>query len=174
MPRTVLFATYVVWPAGVALLRVVAHARGRCLIFTGVGYLVALVIATDIGAYFTGRAFGGPKIARRISPSKTWSGLVGGMLAAGLVALVPAYAFAHGMKLDLSTLVATFLLGMTAAVVAQVGDFFESWMKRRAGVKDSSGLIPGHGGLLDRIDGLLAVLCATAIVFLAPHAMAML
>jgi len=116
---------------------------------------VALVIATDIGAYFTGRALGGPKIAPKISPSKTWSGLAGGMIASGIVAVLPALIWGHARFSGLLALL--FGIGMAAAIAAQAGDFFESWMKRRAGVKDSGRLIPGHGGLFDRVDGLLAV-----------------
>ena len=130
---------------------------------------VLVVIATDPGAYFAGRAIGGPKIAPSISPSKTWAGLLGGMLAAGIV----GGGAAGGVAVMLSGLsgsgpqasaffgkpfVAGLIAGAVAAVIAQAGDFFESWMKRRAGVKDSGDLIPGHGGLFDRLDGLLAVL----------------
>ena len=111
------------------------------------------VIGTDVGAYFTGRAFGGPKIAPKISPSKTWSGLAGGMLGA-ILALVFVTYLSEGFD-DLGWKV---LAGMALALIAQSGDFFESWMKRRAGVKDSSQLIPGHGGLFDRADGMLAVM----------------
>lgn len=120
--------------------------------------LMLAVIGTDIGAYFAGRAIGGPKIAPSISPSKTWAGLGGGMIGSclALVAVTyPSEGFSDlGWKL---------LAGPLLAVIAQAGDFFESWMKRRAGVKDSSALIPGHGGLFDRVDGLLAVLFAVAI-----------
>ncbi|MDE2597798.1 MAG: phosphatidate cytidylyltransferase [Sphingomonadales bacterium] len=111
--------------------------------------IVAAVVATDVGAYFAGRTFGGPKIAPKISPSKTWSGLCGGMAGAALV-----LALGRGTNMVSEAV----LGGMLLAVTAQAGDFFESWMKRRAGVKDSSNLIPGHGGLFDRADGLLAVL----------------
>jgi phosphatidate cytidylyltransferase len=122
---------------------------------------VLAVIATDIFAYFTGRSIGGPKIAPRISPSKTWSGLVGGMLGAGLI----CFALARfGIVTLQPGLPAAIGLGAMIAVVAQAGDFFESWMKRRAGVKDSSALIPGHGGLFDRVDGLLAVLFVGGVV----------
>lgn len=127
--------------------------------------LVGVVIAIDIGAYFAGRTFGGPKIAPAISPSKTWAGLIGGML--GATAVLTAYfywflcydpAFGHCALRSLSMALPKALLGgAVLAVVAQAGDFFESWMKRRAGVKDSGTLIPGHGGLFDRVDGLLAV-----------------
>lgn len=133
------------------------------------------VIGTDIGAYFAGRTFGGPKIAPKISPSKTWSGLAGGMLGAcfGLYLGVmigttdpvglgfgetfrDGYDFAASVVID--NPIAFFVLGALLAVIAQAGDFFESWMKRRAGVKDSGHLIPGHGGLFDRADGMIAVL----------------
>jgi phosphatidate cytidylyltransferase len=135
------------------------------IIFRKFGLAMALLpivatVATDTGAYFTGRAIGGPKIAPSISPSKTWSGLFGGMLASGLgVATVMAVGFDSG-KWSSSGIALGGLLGGAFAIVAQVGDFGESFMKRRAGVKDSGTLIPGHGGILDRIDGLLAVLIA--------------
>jgi phosphatidate cytidylyltransferase len=134
--------------------------------------LIAGVIGTDIGAYFAGRTFGGPKIAPRISPSKTWSGLMGGMVGAGLamIAIQAAiYAFKGGNAGD-GDVYLTYgwqrlaLTGAALAVVAQTGDFFESWMKRRAGVKDSGRLIPGHGGLFDRTDGLIAVAFVAGLV----------
>lgn len=119
--------------------------------------LLLIVWATDIGAYFTGRLIGGPKIAPRISPSKTWSGLGGGMLAATLVvALMVAFHF-NSMAAIVDNWSFVFLLGLPLPVIAQAGDFFESALKRAAGVKDSGKLIPGHGGLFDRVDGLLPV-----------------
>jgi phosphatidate cytidylyltransferase len=124
---------------------------------------LATVICTDVGAYFTGRAIGGPKIAPRISPSKTWAGLGGGMLAAAiLMALVVGMIGSALGALDSGPASPVkpqhmALIGAGLAVVAQAGDFFESWLKRKAGVKDSSRLIPGHGGVLDRVDGLLPV-----------------
>jgi len=124
--------------------------------------VILLVIATDIGAYFAGRSIGGPKIAPMISPSKTWAGLGGGMVAAGFIMVAiyifGAAAFAGGAEhasIEPALALLFWLTGAGIAVVAQVGDFFESWMKRRAGVKDSGNLIPGHGGLFDRVDGLL-------------------
>jgi len=114
--------------------------------------VLGTVIAVDVWAYFFGRRFGGPKIAPAISPSKTWSGLVGGML--GAAAMMYATHLADWRFA---------LAGVPIALVAQAGDFFESWMKRRAGVKDSSQLIPGHGGLFDRADGLIAVLFLLAL-----------
>jgi phosphatidate cytidylyltransferase len=136
--------------------------------------LIAGVIGTDVGAYFAGRSIGGAKIAPRISPSKTWSGLFGGMMGAGLMMVViqaGIYAFRGGNAGDGDIYLAygwfrLMLTGAALAVVAQMGDFFESWMKRRAGVKDSGRLIPGHGGLFDRTDGLIAVAFAAGVVTL--------
>ncbi|MEO6153978.1 MAG: phosphatidate cytidylyltransferase [Croceibacterium sp.] len=134
-----------------------------------VAAVVGLVVCTDTGAYFTGRAVGGPKIAPSISPSKTWAGLIGGMIAAAawltvaVLAMTYASAGPSGTGLDPGETLAhgrfaiAAAVGAGLAVAAQAGDFLESWLKRRAGVKDSSGLIPGHGGVFDRVDGLLPV-----------------
>lgn len=164
----------------------------------GVGSVILLlgaVIATDIGAYFTGRTIGGPKIAPRISPSKTWSGLIGGMAGAGVAwfaitaAISQFYATSlcthyddlldrggpyqiafddrcamSSLPIDLTLVWKSLLIGAVIAIVAQSGDFFESWLKRKAGVKDSSHLIPGHGGVFDRVDGLLAVSFVVGLV----------
>jgi phosphatidate cytidylyltransferase len=136
--------------------------------------LIAGVIGTDVGAYFAGRTFGGPKIAPRISPSKTWSGLMGGMIGAGLL-MIGIQALIYWGRVDARDHSDIYLaygwksLAMTGsalAVVAQIGDFFESWMKRRAGVKDSGRLIPGHGGLFDRTDGLIAVAFVAGLIVL--------
>jgi phosphatidate cytidylyltransferase len=127
--------------------------------------LIAGVIGTDIGAYFAGRTIGGPKIAPKISPSKTWSGLVGGMIGAGVLMLAAQYVFQLDYTFVYSPF-STFLAGAALAVTAQAGDFFESWMKRRAGVKDSGRLIPGHGGLFDRADGLIAVAFVVGVISL--------
>ena len=141
--------------------------------------LIAGVIGTDVGAYFAGRTFGGPKIAPRISPSKTWSGLLGGMVGAGLMMIAiqaAIYAFRGGNAGD-GDVYLTYgwqrlaLTGAALAVVAQIGDFFESWMKRRAGVKDSGRLIPGHGGLFDRTDGLIAVAFVAGLITMSQSAM---
>lgn len=112
-------------------------------------HLICIVIATDIGAYVVGKAFGRHRMAPRISPGKTWEGLAGGVIAAGLVSM----SFAPFLQFPQSTRTA-LLLGMVLALVAQAGDLFESWIKRRAGVKDSGQLLPGHGGILDRVDGI--------------------
>ena len=112
-------------------------------------WLLSLVWATDIGAYAAGRVVGGPKLLPRISPKKTWAGLVGGVFSAAAVGAIAALL----TEKNIPTVAG--LSGMLA-VVAQTGDFAESWMKRHFGVKDSSGIIPGHGGVMDRLDGLLA------------------
>lgn len=112
--------------------------------------LLLIVWATDIGAYFSGRFAGGPKLAPAISPNKTWAGLIGGMVAAAIVA-----AIATSFSPTPASIAGALWAGMALAILGQAGDLFESWLKRRAGVKDSGSLIPGHGGLLDRVDGLI-------------------
>ena len=142
--------------------------------------LVGAVIATDVGAYFAGRTIGGPKIAPSISPSKTWAGLFGAILAVGVFlacfGLLWHKVFESSYEQDTYYLTvnwpAWLILPSIIAVVAQCGDFFESWMKRRAGVKDSGNLIPGHGGLFDRVDGLLAVSFVVGLFGLYGYAMA--
>jgi phosphatidate cytidylyltransferase len=115
--------------------------------------------ATDIFAYFAGRSIGGPKLAPRISPNKTWAGLLGGVVGAGVLGWVAADYLALGFP---------FLwLGAPMGIVAQAGDLYESWEKRRAGVKDSGTILPGHGGVLDRLDGLLAVVAVTMAALMA-------
>ncbi len=131
-------------------------AVGRQAIF----WLFAVVWATDIGAYFAGRGIGGPKLAPRISPGKTWAGLLGGMVCAALVGAVTA------LLLDLSHTAQLIVISALLAVVAQAGDLLESMVKRRFGVKDSGHLIPGHGGVLDRLDGLLTAAPAVAALTL--------
>lgn len=118
-------------------------------------WAMALVWACDIGAYFAGRSIGGPKLAPTISPNKTWAGLGGGVLAATIFGAALQYA---GLPLHL--VLATPLL----AVLAQMGDLYESQLKRRAGVKDSGNVLPGHGGVLDRLDGLVPVAPAAALM----------
>jgi phosphatidate cytidylyltransferase len=121
-------------------------------------WAMALVWACDTGAYFAGRAIGGPRLAPAISPNKTWAGFFGGVAAAGVFAalLVP-------LGLPPALALATPVL----AAIAQGGDLFESHLKRVAGVKDSGNLLPGHGGILDRLDGLVAVAPVAALLALA-------
>jgi phosphatidate cytidylyltransferase len=119
--------------------------------------LILLVVwVTDIGGFFAGRGFGGPKLWPRVSPKKTWAGAIGGF-AASLVIAAGFAAFGLGKIGPL------LLLGAALSIVSQLGDLFESAVKRRFGVKDSSQIIPGHGGLLDRLDGFVAAVVLAAI-----------
>ena len=115
-----------------------------------------MVWATDIGAYFAGRAIGGPKLAPSVSPNKTIAGLIGGVICAAVLAGAWVYYVQLPAKL--------LWLAVLFAVAAQLGDLFESGLKRRAGVKDSGTWLPGHGGLLDRLDGLVPVAVLTAVL----------
>ena len=124
-------------------------------------WAMALVWACDIGAFFAGRSIGGPKLAPRLSPNKTWAGLGGGVIAAG----------ALGLLLWAEAGLPALLAGMSPllAVLAQAGDLYESWLKRVAGVKDSGNVLPGHGGVLDRIDGLVPVAPVAALLVVFPQ-----
>jgi phosphatidate cytidylyltransferase len=139
---------------GIALLWLRADAGFG---FAAVVYVVATVIATDTGAYFAGRLLGGPKLWPRVSPKKTWSGLLGGMSAAALVGLMTAALVPGASAWHLA------LLSAVLAVIAQAGDFAESALKRAFDTKDASSLIPGHGGVMDRVDGLVTASIAAAI-----------
>ena len=192
--RLILKATPNPWYRGIAILaaaiyvliagfQLVTHRSGWLHDVNGyagmmaAGMVVGIVIFTDVGAYFSGRAIGGPKIAPSISPNKTWAGLIGGMLAASLWTTLAFGVFYSssddtffnptffGSNLTMFGAKAA-VIGAGLAVVAQAGDFFQSWLKRKAKVKDSSNLIPGHGGVFDRVDGLLAVLFVT--IFFPP------
>ena len=182
--RLVLLATGN-WPLRIlAIAAGVAYFGVAAAMLVGAGkFLLVMVIGiavfTDTGAYFAGRTIGGPKIAPSISPSKTWAGLAGGMVASAAWVFAWVFAmdvqsmwpgFAVGLNMSPKNVGGGIALGALMAVVAQAGDFFESWLKRRAGVKDSSRLIPGHGGVFDRIDGLIpVVLVAGAIAaWMAP------
>lgn len=125
-------------------------------------WVFVIVWATDIGGYFAGKGIGGPKLAPRISPNKTWAGLLGGMVLAVVASVWLGRSMGRDMGLGDSTLNLA-LLAAGFAVWAQIGDITESAFKRRFGVKDSGALIPGHGGLLDRLDGLLFVAPVVAI-----------
>lgn len=129
------------------------------------------IVAVDVGAYFTGRAIGGPKIAPKISPAKTWAGLGGGALLSALVGIgveISDFGPAAVPGYDLAGIGFALIGGVIIAVIAQTGDFFQSWMKRRASVKDSGALIPGHGGLFDRLDGFLSVFFVLFVIATIP------
>lgn len=125
--------------------------------------LVLVVVATDTGAYFTGRALGGPKLMPSVSPGKTWSGLIGGAALAMLV------AGAFGVLVLGVYSARLMVVGAILAVVSQIGDLVESALKRAHGVKDSSAIIPGHGGVMDRIDGLIMASLAVAVYAMATN-----
>ena len=133
-------------PAAIGLARLaLVEPHGQMLFF----YLVVLIAAADVGAYFGGRSLGRYKLAPRVSPGKTWEGFAAGMAAAALAAVSGAIVFDLPM--------ATWLVACApVALLSVVGDLVESMFKRRAGLKDSGGLLPGHGGVLDRVDGLTA------------------
>ncbi len=130
-------------------------------------WLFATVWGADVFAYFGGRLIGGPKLWPRVSPSKTWSGTLSGIFAGALIG-----ALVGVQGLDAARFAApVFALGLVAALVSQAGDIFESKVKRRFGAKDSSSLIPGHGGFMDRLDGFLAA-AAFAAAFAVLHGLA--
>lgn len=148
-PRLGFGIAYVSFPA-LALLALREQPNGLLLAL----WTLATVWATDIGAYFAGRGIGGPKLAPSVSPNKTWAGLIGGMLTAFALGLI-LWRFA-GLELQLA------FASPILAAIAQIGDLYESWLKRQAGVKDSGSILPGHGGVLDRLDGLVPVAPAAA------------
>jgi phosphatidate cytidylyltransferase len=120
--------------------------------------LLSIVFAMDIGAYAVGRTIGGPKMAPRISPGKTWSGLIGGAICAGCVGVIASVLF------DMGSVFLLAAIGSILGLLAQCGDLVESALKRRYGAKDSGTIIPGHGGLLDRFDGFLTVFPAAGLI----------
>ena len=148
--------------AGAIYIGIAGYMLSRFPIPIVVG-VVGAVVSVDTFAYFFGRTLGGPKIAPSISPSKTWAGLLGGIVGASVWIAGWIYFVARAtsgdstMFFDLAEAGQILALGAVTAVAAQAGDFFESWLKRKAGVKDSSKLIPGHGGVFDRTDGMIPV-----------------
>ncbi len=133
-----------------------ALRRDPALGFVALMFVLLVVWATDIGGYFAGRLIGGPRLWPRVSPKKTWAGSIGGFAASlGIAAGFAACGFGRT--------VALLPLAAVLSTVAQLGDLFESAVKRKFGVKDSSHLIPGHGGLMDRLDGFVAAIVLAAI-----------
>lgn len=153
-PKTATMQGKIVWLGlGVAVLALLAASLLGLAVTSkqNLLWLILLISATDIGAFFAGRAVGGPKLCPKISPNKTWAGLVGGMALAALVNVV--FCFYWGQ-------ISVFgvVLAGAIALMAQLGDLAESWLKRNFARKDSGAWIPGHGGILDRADGLLLVM----------------
>ncbi|MFN7038876.1 MAG: phosphatidate cytidylyltransferase [Alphaproteobacteria bacterium] len=135
------------------------QAKGREIVF----WLLSVVWATDIFAYFIGNIIGGWKIAPSISPNKTWSGLVGGVCASAIVGIITANT-CHSNN-------PKYLIGLSIilGIYAQIGDLVESWFKRKFGVKDSGHVLPGHGGIMDRVDGIVPVAPKVAMIVLFDH-----
>ena len=141
----------------VTLLRVLSRIDGVEAIL----WLFAVVWGTDIMAYFGGRLIGGPKLWPRLSPSKTWAGFLVGVSSGGVLGVLCLALWPGAEPASYGPL---FIMGVMAGVIAQAGDFFESGVKRHFGVKDSSHLIPGHGGFMDRLDGFIAAAAFAALV----------
>lgn len=151
-----LMGWFVLLPAWIACLFLRSEPQGAWLVL-----LVVLIVASaDIGAYFAGRAFGRRKLAREVSPGKSWEGVWAGMLFAGLLSVVFNFLFdgAHWQTL--------LIVAVPTAVMSVLGDLLESMVKRHRGVKDSGNLLPGHGGFLDRIDGLVAAIPTFSLLML--------
>ena len=144
--------------AAVLLFAPLILRRDPVLGFAAIAFLFAVVWVTDIAAYFAGRALGGPKLWPAVSPKKTWSGAVGGTLA-GIVAAILTVKLLGVSVSPMLVLVAGLL-----SVVAQAGDLLESAVKRHFGAKDAGSIIPGHGGVMDRLDGFLTAAAAAAMV----------
>lgn len=148
------------WVFGGFALAILLAGHGLVMIREGAGLLAALwvvatVVISDVAGYFVGRAMGGPKFWPRISPKKTWSGTIAGWLGAMALALILWATGRAGVGL--------IALAPLVALAGQMGDIAESWLKRRVGVKDSSALIPGHGGALDRLDAICGALLAVSL-----------
>jgi phosphatidate cytidylyltransferase len=144
--------------AGLLLLAPILLRRDAAFGLTAILFLFAIVWATDIAAYFAGRAIGGPKLWPAVSPKKTWSGAIGGTIggvAAGLLLI-------HLSGLVIAPMLV--LVALVLSVASQAGDLLESAIKRHFGAKDASQLIPGHGGLMDRLDGFLTAAAAAVMV----------
>jgi phosphatidate cytidylyltransferase len=147
-----------VFYAGVLLLAPLALRHDNELGYLVIIFLFAIVWTTDIAGYFAGRAFGGPKLMPAVSPKKTWSGAIAGTLGAMIVAVVLTSYFGSFNRIAIAVL--AFLL----SVASQLGDLLESWVKRKFGAKDASQLIPGHGGVMDRLDGFWAAAMLACLI----------
>ncbi|MBQ0721194.1 MAG: phosphatidate cytidylyltransferase [Gammaproteobacteria bacterium] len=151
-----LMGLLVLLPMGLAIAGLMSLAEGPTLVLA----VVLLVALADIGGYFVGRAIGRTKLAPKVSPGKTWEGLLGGQLAIIIVVAASAWF----MDVELPRLGLWLALAMVTGLASVLGDLLESMIKRQRGVKDSGTILPGHGGVLDRIDGLTAALPVFSLV----------
>lgn len=163
------------WPIFAAYALVILSASGAFMYLRGtpngiwtITLLFVIVVLTDIFGYFAGRLFGGPKFWPRISPKKTWSGTIAGWVMAGLFGVFAALSpdVPNALLIVSPSIFATMLTFMLLSFASQMGDIAESALKRRYKIKDSSNLIPGHGGFLDRFDGMVGVGCICAVFVL--------
>jgi phosphatidate cytidylyltransferase len=145
--------------AGALVVSVIALRQSDAFGFIAVAWLLALVWGTDIMAYFGGRLIGGPKLWPRVSAGKTWSGTLTGILGGAFIGVA-----AVAIGIQTAPIVTLFLLGLLLAAISQAGDLAESALKRWFGVKDSGALIPGHGGVMDRLDGFTAACICAALI----------
>ena len=157
--RRAVLALGIIYAALPVLALLLMRKQPDGLLFTI--WAMALVWISDIGAFFVGRAFGGARLAPAISPNKTWAGFAGGIAAAGVFGAILHTGWGLPWRLTLAT--------PLLAIVAQGGDLYESWLKRQAGVKDSGTILPGHGGLMDRLDGLIPVAPIAAFLVMLPE-----
>ncbi|ACB93952.1 phosphatidate cytidylyltransferase [Beijerinckia indica] len=147
--------------AGLMLMAVQGLGTGDLCATLVMAWLFVTIWGTDISAYFAGRLIGGPRLWPRVSPGKTWSGMLVGVLCGGIFGTLLLVAASPIPCVSTPGLTPIFLLGLLTAQISQGGDLFESWIKRHFGVKDSGHLIPGHGGFMDRLDGFI-----TASIFI--------
>ena len=158
---SLLMGVFILLPMWLAMTSLAVSNDGPLLVLS----VVAIVALADIGAYFTGKAFGRTKLAAKVSPGKTWEGLLGGQLSIAVV--ITAVGLFKGVAFEQLGL--WLLLGLMAGGASVVGDLVESMVKRHRGVKDSGTILPGHGGVLDRIDGLTAALPVFALTLSLLH-----
>ncbi len=159
VPARLLMGVFVLVPAWLGIMFLRHQNSGAWLVL----FVVLLVASADIGAYFTGRAFGKRKLAPSVSPGKSWEGVAGGAVLAAILAIA-FNAFFRGGEL-----VALLVIAVPTALISVVGDLLESMVKRHQGVKDSSQLLPGHGGVLDRIDALVAAVPVFSLALMSSH-----
>lgn len=147
-----------VWYAGLPAIALLWFRQDPVYGLAAVAFLIVIVVVTDTAAYFSGRLIGGPRVWPRVSPNKTWAGLIGALIGSALAGAGIATLLPHTSGAKLAALAALL------ALMAQAGDFAESALKRKFGAKDASNIIPGHGGIMDRVDGLVAAVIVAAMI----------